>query len=206
VTSTPQDTDITWLDTRRPEPQKPQEPKPIHVAPETPQPRTGRTLDLHTPDTTPTKIPPVDPNATPIHAGDVHGDGPVGDVIGPPKDTTTAAPTHGNGDGTESIADEHHVDILPTLTNAREAQRMLERVYPPQLRDAGITGHTVVRLIIDAEGKVQPGSVTVVETTNDAFSDAAVRAAERFRFHPAQVNGHAVPVYISVPIDWKVAG
>jgi protein TonB len=196
---------ITWIDPRRPEPPKPAEPRPIPVAPQAPHPRTGRTVELPTPDRVLDTLPPADPNATPIHPGDVRGDGPIGDVIGPPRPDTTTA-THGNGDGTESILDEHHVDVLPQLANAREAQRMLERVYPTQLRDAGITGRTTVRLIIDADGKVQPGSVTVVETTNDAFSDAAVRAAERFRFRPAQVNGHAVPVYISIPIDWQIAG
>ena len=34
---------------------------------------------------------------------------------------------------------------------------------------------------------------------------AAVRAAERFRFRPARLNGQPVSVVISIPIDWQLA-
>jgi protein TonB len=104
----------------------------------------------------------------------------------------------------DSIVEEHEAEQLPQLLNAREAQRMLERVYPDMLRDAGVTGRTTVQLVIDRNGAVQPGSVTVQETTHEAFRDAAVRAAERFRFRPARVNGKPVAVRISIPIEWSI--
>jgi protein TonB len=72
------------------------------------------------------------------------------------------------------------------------------------LRDAGITGITVVELVIDRNGAVEPGSVTVEETTHEAFRAAAVRAAERFRFRPARLRGQPVPVRVSLPIEWTI--
>jgi TonB family protein len=72
------------------------------------------------------------------------------------------------------------------------------------LRDAGVTGHTTVVLVIDRNGRVEPGSVSVQETTHDAFREAAVRAAEHFRFRPAKLHGRPVAVRISFPIEWTI--
>jgi len=102
------------------------------------------------------------------------------------------------------IFDPDEVAQLPELLDLRAAQRMLERVYPPLLRDAGVTGYTRVQLVVDRNGAVEPGSVTVQETTHDAFREAAVRAAERFRFRPARVNALPVRVRISLPIRWTL--
>jgi TonB family protein len=96
------------------------------------------------------------------------------------------------------------VTVLPRLSNAREAERLLQHLYPPLLRDAGVTGRTVVVLIIDREGKVEPGSVRVQETTHPGFAEAAIRAAEKMRFTPARLNGRPVSVVIALPIGWQL--
>lgn len=211
-TRRPEDPDFEWIDVpdKAPPPppapievQKP-DPAPAPVQPDQP-PTPGDFVTPRPPEDVPTGLPPVDPNDTPISQADVTGDGHEGDVIGtppahptPPTGTTTA-----NGDGTAPMLPEN-VSVLPELASRPEAERMLQRAYPALLRDAGITGRTVVMLIIDREGKVEPGSVSVQATTHDAFREAAIRAAEKFRFRPARLNGNAVPVIISLPIEWRL--
>jgi TonB family protein len=128
-------------------------------------------------------------------------------VTGASQPGTTTQPSVGNAgllpDSAE-IFDPTEVAQLPELLDLRAAQRMLERVYPPLLRDAGVTGYTRVQLVVDRTGAVEPGSVTVQETTHDGFREAAVRAAERFRFRPARVNALPVRVRISLPIRWTL--
>jgi protein TonB len=124
---------------------------------------------------------------------------------GPSQPGTAPQPSAGKAglppDAAE-VFDPTEVTQLPQLLHPRATQRMLERVYPAPLRDAGVTGYTLVQLVIDRNGAVEPGSVTVQETTHDALREAAVRAAGRFRFRPARVNGLPVRVRISLPIRW----
>lgn len=190
----------------RPKPVKPTPPPPAQ--PDRPAPVQGKTLALQTPEQVPETIPPPDSSAPPANPDDYRGDGPVGQVIGDPPANPPADTQASPGplpDFREDVIPAADADQLPQLSNTRDAQRLLERAYPPTLRDAGVTGRTTVVLVIDKNGQVQPGSVEVRETTNDAFRDAAVRAAERFRFRPARLNGQPVSVIISIPIDWQIA-
>jgi TonB family protein len=131
----------------------------------------------------------------------------VAAVTGAAQPGTAPQPSTGNPgplpDSAE-IFDPEEVAQLPELLDLRAAQRMLERVYPPLLGDAGVTGYTRVQLVVDKTGAVEPGSVAVQETTHDGFREAAVRAAERFRFRPARVNALPVRVRISLPIRWTI--
>jgi periplasmic protein TonB len=200
------DTTIRWLPLKKPDP--PLAPKPTPRLPSTrPKPVPGRTLALQPPSEVPRALPLARPDLHPVNPDDYTGVGPVGNVIGPPP-ATPQPPAPGPpppDDGPDEPLPSSAVEQLPQLLNPREAQRILERVYPGLLRDAGVTGHTTVLLVIDRDGMVEPGSVTVQETSHDAFRAAAVRAAERFRFHPAKVNGQPVPVRISIPIEWTIA-
>jgi len=170
----------------------------------------GKTLELRTPATVPPDLPPADPDEPAANPHDYRGEGPVGNVIGPPPATPQPQPPTPVAEPplrdwrTDEPIDARNADQLPQLLSPRDAQRMLERVYPGMLRDAGVTGHTTVVLVIDKTGAVEPGSVMVQESTHDAFRDAAVRAAERFRFRPARLRGEPIAVSISIPIEWKI--
>jgi periplasmic protein TonB len=187
----------------------PAPPKPTPPAsPDQPVPVKGTTLVLRTPDTVPDHVTAPHPDDIPINPSDVRGLGPEGDVLGPPDSTTTPRPPTGDTrplrDFRTDVFGAEEADVLPQLLSPREAQRMLERAYPSILRDAGVTGHTTVELVIDRTGAVQPGSIAVQETTHDAFRDAAIRAAARFRFRPATIQGVPISVKITIPIDWQI--
>jgi TonB family protein len=95
-------------------------------------------------------------------------------------------------------------EVKPALLNAREVQALLAEVYPPLLREAGVTGQTHVKFVVDARGRVDPASIATVSTTHDAFAEASVEVVGRMRFSPARVDGREVPVLIQIPISWTL--
>jgi protein TonB len=200
--------DIGHVDEKKmpPPPPKPAPPPPVEQRQQQVVVK-GQTLELKTPTVVPPDLPPANPDTPPANPDDYTGEGRVGNVIGTPEPTPQqpVVPDPPLPDfRTEHIPAES-ADVLPQLLSPREAQRMLERVYPHILRDAGVAGRTTVQLVIDKNGQVEPGSITVQETTHDAFRDAAVRAAQRFRFRPARLNGQPVAVSITIPIEWQIA-
>jgi protein TonB len=203
--------DIIPIDPYVPQvPELPREVEPAVVEPAPPAapsaPVEGNYVQPTPPEDIPQGLPDYSPSDEPLTREMVTGIGVRGDVIGTPtpgddrKPTgiTTPAPSGGEVYTVSEVAER------PALRNAAEMQRVLQRLYPPLLRDAGIAGATQLQLVIDAEGRVEPGSVEVVSTTHEGFSDASVKAAERFRFRPARVGGRGVRVMISLPITWTL--
>jgi len=195
--------DTTWVDvlnTNRPAPATTTSQPPV-------QTKRGF-VSLRAPETVPDTLPPVDSTARPLTKDDVTGLGQEIFGVRPRGDSTPRQPAPDDPPLRDFRLDgplgEHDVDQLPQLASPRDAQRILEHMYPPMLRDGGVTGRTTVVLVVDRTGTVQPGSVTVRETTHEGFRDAAIRAAERFRFRPAMLNGQPVAVVVALPIEWKI--
>ena len=57
---------------------------------------------------------------------------------------------------------------------------------------------------MDENGRVLPNSARVLEASHPAFGEAALRAVDRFRFRPGRIGGVAVPVRVTIPIQWTV--
>jgi protein TonB len=188
---------------------------PPPPAPDTPDepaadaPVEGETVVLQPPTDVPDLIHPPRQNETPITPDMVTGIGKPGDVIGKP-DPTDVRPATGNPDpGTpvkpaDWVPGEGDVDELPSL-DRNGLSRLMERNYPPQLRDARVSGRALVEVIVDTDGRVRPGSAKVIETSHPGFENATLRAAERFRFRPAKIAGMVVPVKVAIPVVWTTS-
>ncbi|HEX8674647.1 MAG TPA: TonB family protein [Longimicrobium sp.] len=192
--------DIAKEPTPPPAPDEPQQP-------DTPPPPTpGETVELPAPITVPTKIPEPKLDEQPLLAAHVTGVGTPGDVFGP-RPAEPTPPTHHTeptpNPPFEGVYTPDTVEETPALANGSEVARLFERFYPRVLADQGVAGRVMLELIVDADGRVRPGSVRVVSATNPQFSDATLRIVERFRFRPAHVGDQAVPVMVTIPIDWK---
>jgi protein TonB len=155
-------------------------------------------------DKVPDKIVPETPGTTPLTDEDVRPDGNPGDVPGPATGEPTG-PTGPTGPTVvaDYIPDEFAVEVRPVL-DRNGLGRALERNYPPVLRDARVSGRVVIELIVDENGRPRPGSARVIDASHPAFADAALRAVDRFRFRPARIGGTAVPVRVTIPIQWTV--
>ena len=77
--------------------------------------------------------------------------------------------------------------------------------YPEPLRQARIEGRVVIRLIVDAMGRIEPTAVKIITTANPGFNEAAKRMILGARYRPGAVHGHAMRVVLDQPIDFKLA-
>ena len=113
-------------------------------------------------------------------------------------------PPPGEGEGDLSDAPTFTpMTVQPDLKNNREVARLLERHYPPMLRDAGIEGTVNVWFFIDEQGRVQ--NTRVAESSGyDAFDQAALQVADQMRFTPAYNRDQRVPVWVSIPISFEI--
>jgi protein TonB len=170
------------------------------------QPSTpGTFIEVHTPVTVPDKIPAVDPTLAPLPRQDDGADGKGGDHIGPPNGQPGTGSAEVPDDGLpEGVVDMSDLAEIPSLQNAIEVQRVLQRSYPPLLREAGVMGEARLQFIINTDGRVEATSVQVVGATNQQFGDAAKRAVEHFRFKPASMMGEPVRVLITIPIRFTL--
>jgi protein TonB len=93
-------------------------------------------------------------------------------------------------------------DVPPRLENAGEIQRLLERGYPSQLREAGIQGTVILWIFVDEQGAVK--KTEVKESSGyEAMDEAALDTAEKMRFTPAMNRDKATPVWLAQPITFR---
>lgn len=76
--------------------------------------------------------------------------------------------------------------------------------YPERLRAAGISGRVLVRFIIDTTGRVEPTSVTILESDHDAMADAVRGVIPKLRFDPAEVSGVRVRMLGVMPFEFSL--
>jgi periplasmic protein TonB len=169
----------------------------------------GETIELRPPAEVPDGVRPPNLDLPPITDAQVSGHGALGDHIGvPPGD---AAPPTGNPHpGGPPLEGDHYsiaaVEVHPALRNHAEVDRLLQRSYPPLLREVGVEGRVLVEVVVGEDGRVRPGTARIVSATHDALGAATLRAVESFRFRPARIGGTPVAVRVTIPVDWRVGG
>ena len=88
--------------------------------------------------------------------------------------------------GTDQPASAENVaDMPPVAINP-----VSPMVYPPALLEQGIEGRVLLRLYLDAQGKLVADSTRVAESSGyPALDSAAVQGAASLRFSPALRHG-----------------
>ena len=94
-------------------------------------------------------------------------------------------------------------DVPPKLKNAAEIQKLLQRLYPSQLREAGIEGSVVLWIYIDDRGVVQKSQVQK-SSGYDAMDQAAMSTADKMEFTPAKNRDKTTPVWVAQAITFEV--
>jgi TonB family protein len=94
----------------------------------------------------------------------------------------------------ESTADQPPVAINPVTP----------MTYPPALLEQGIEGRVLLRLYVNAQGKLIPDSNRVAESSGyPALDSAALSGARELRFSPALRNGRAVAAPFLQPVHFR---
>ena len=93
--------------------------------------------------------------------------------------------------------------VAPKLQNRQEIATLLQKNYPVLLRDAGIGGRVIMWLFIDESGVVK--KTQVKESSGlEPLDSAAVVVSRQMRFSPALNRDTEVPVWVAIPITFKV--
>jgi protein TonB len=191
------------IEPKEPPPPQPTLPQPAADQTET-KPIPGEVLQVEQVTEVPEGVKDELPGVVPVDPKDYDGDGQLGTVIGPP----VGPPAGPVGPPTPPAAEPgpYSVDVVEVrpVLDRNGLSRTLERHYPPVLRQSRVSGRVVIELVVDEEGLPVPGSARVIEASHPAFGDAALRAVDRFRFSPAKIGGTAVPVVVTIPIQWTV--
>jgi protein TonB len=93
--------------------------------------------------------------------------------------------------------------VAPVLLNRARVEELLEREYPPLLRQAEIDGVVLIWLHISEDGDVLETDVKE-PSGYEAFDEAARRVATAMRFRPAFNRDKPVEVWVSLPIVFSV--
>lgn len=100
------------------------------------------------------------------------------------------------GDTRDVAMTEDTVDRAPVPVERAPPQ------LPARLRNKGITGSVLLRLLVDEEGRVAEVHVQEAEPP-DTFEEAALEAARRWRFQPGLHRGAPVRVWLEAPIEFR---
>ena len=74
--------------------------------------------------------------------------------------------------------------------------------YPLELWDQGVEGETLLRVLVNPQGRVD--SVKVKESSGyDDLDDAAKDGARELRFQPGRKNDERVEVWATVPVHFS---
>jgi periplasmic protein TonB len=172
--------------------------KLIYVEPPSPQPATPQ---VHQPTTPPTSAGPAVPvPPTPVL--------PIIDVIEPGipepgiaidptawerrghvaavasagNPGTGRSPNASDGVMTEDVVDKPILAIPGTATPR----------YPSMLQSAGVEGDVRAQFVVDTLGRVEQGSIRILDTSHDLFASAVRDALSRARFKAAEAGGRRV--------------
>ena len=76
--------------------------------------------------------------------------------------------------------------------------------YPSLLQNAGVEGDVRAQFVVDTLGRVEQGSVRILESTHDSFAQAVRDALFRARFVPAEAGGRKVRQLVEQPFSFKL--
>ena len=105
----------------------------------------------------------------------------------------------GTATGVSQVVAESDVDVRPTRLSGPPAR------YPEMLRQAGVEGVVLLDFIIDATGRVDSSSLTVVRSTNRAFEGPSMEVIRRSMYTPGENDGIPVAVRVQQQIGFSIA-
>ncbi|MBD5782423.1 energy transducer TonB [Pelagicoccus sp. NFK12] len=96
---------------------------------------------------------------------------------------------------------------LTTSVSVKTDAYVLETVapkYPSEMLQRGKQGQTLLMLRVDASGEVS--DVKVLASSNQLFSEAAIKSVKNWYFQPGTVDGVAIPQTVTVPVSFEIEG
>jgi len=94
-------------------------------------------------------------------------------------------------------------DIDPRLLNGPDMIRLMHRLYPKALKEAGIGGEVLLWVWVDENGR--PGNAEINRSSGRVqLDEVALAMAAQMEFSPAMLRDKPVGVWIAQPISFSV--
>jgi TonB family protein len=185
---------------RRVAPPPPRPSQPQRVAPAAPA--------LIAPMRVPVSLPPVDLKAVPIN-----------DVVAlPPPEIprAAAAPSGGRGSSAGDVerAGGSRGGLGSGSSGRAYSESQVDRAvvatrpavprYPDALKSVNVQGEVIMQYVVDAKGRVEPGSIKVLSATHKLFAEAVRVALLSARYRPAEAGGQAVRQLVEQPFVFRL--
>jgi TonB family protein len=167
-----------------PEPEVKREPAAVTTVAAEPPPKGFQTVVA--PRDIPDVIPPVDLTQRPLDPRDFTGRGVEGGL---------ASGVVGGTGTPDGVSDLSAIYEATTKDDRFEQAIVVFQPaprYPTALAAAGIEGKVAVEFVIDTAGKVEGGSIRVLQSSHQAFEAAAREAVTGAMFRPARLSNHPV--------------
>lgn len=104
------------------------------------------------------------------------------------------------------VQDNNVVDVPASFPGGDAALRAFvakNTVYPDIALEQGLQGTVTLRFKVDVDGSVS--AVTVRKSLSRECDKAAMDVVKKLpRFTPAKTNGHPVPVWFTLPVQFKI--
>lgn len=171
-----------------PPPEKPPEPPPEVVA--APPPPKGFQV-LTAPIKIPDVLPEIDLSKKVTDEADFTGKGVAGGIA------------KGVVGGTAPVADQTYFEFQVEKQVASAPGNQPPR-YPDMLRSANVEGEVLVQFVVDTTGRVENGSIKILKSSHDLFTNAVRSALGNMRFYPAEIGGRKVKQLVQQPFNFNL--
>jgi protein TonB len=171
-----------------PPPEKQPEPPPEVVA--APPPPKGFQV-LTAPIKIPDVLPEIDLSKKVTDEADFTGKGVAGGIA------------KGVVGGTAPVADQTYFEfqvekqVAPAPGNRAPS-------YPDMLRSANVEGEVLVQFVVDTTGRVENGSIKILKSSHDLFTNSVRQALNSMRFYPAEIGGRKVKQLVQQPFNFAL--
>jgi len=169
-----------------PPPEKPPEPPPEVVA--APPPPKGFQV-LTAPIKIPDVLPEIDLSKKMTDEADFSGKGVAGGIA--------------KGVGSTPITDQTYFEFQVEKQVAPAPGNSPPR-YPDMLRSANVEGEVLVQFVVDTTGRVERGSIKILKSSHDLFTNSVQSALSGMRFYPAEIGGRKVKQLVQQPFNFAL--
>lgn len=184
----------------------PAPPKQVAAAP-APAPKINLPANvpvITTPTTVPTSLPAIDPKALET----------TSEIVARASDVAANASASGSSSG--RVTEEATGDVVGVSRDDGSAwsESQVDREvqatgsvapkYPESLRSSGVSGTVLMQFVVGPNGRVEMGTVKVLDSPHDRFTDAVKDALRRMRFRPAEVRGTKVRQLVEQSFTFKL--
>jgi protein TonB len=90
---------------------------------------------------------------------------------------------------------EKQVSQIPGSMNLR---------YPDMLRSANVEGEVLVQFVVDTTGRVERGSIKILKSSHELFTNAVNSALPGARYYPAEIGGRKVKQLVQQPFNFTL--